>query len=399
MESIYTFDPLATPVPSVADTISQDESSGDESRGLDLSRLDNVYRALMSTLLDAQQAAVPTVEGPAEVDAGNEDDGAAAGLPKNAKRRKMDKKKAKREEQKRMAEETVDVVEFKLFSRRPVKPISLLPSEDPTWITPNPRHVPLTEGEKQRLRLRTNSVAVDGSDVLTAVSGTSKRKLEAYKLESDVPPIGIINLQLERALPPFSQSFALTHPGYTTTQPTKPTIQAKKSQLSSNPKLSADPIALALKRGPLQHSTRTAAHIAFTNNGKVLPAGIKGKDTSSPSSIPSSKAHPSNRPPSTTEKAHLRRIARRAHRLGLIPPPHPTHPHTHIQPSTRHSGKRSPWTNPYLGTHRFWAPAEEVGGKSGGYALGFAGSAIGVREMEGEGRRKRGGVYVRDRMR
>ena len=109
MEAICTFDPLASPAHSTAGPATQDESSADEATGLDLARLENVYRALMSTLLDTQQATPPkTDEPPKEVDVGNADEG--IDVPKNAKRRKMDKKKAKREEQKRMAEETVDVV-------------------------------------------------------------------------------------------------------------------------------------------------------------------------------------------------------------------------------------------------------------------------------------------------
>lgn len=109
MGAIYTFDPLASPAPSITDSASQDDTSADEAAGLDVSRLENVYRALMSTLLDTQQAVIPiTSEPPEEMDGGT--DAVANGAPKNAKRRKMDKKKAKREEQKRMAEETVDVV-------------------------------------------------------------------------------------------------------------------------------------------------------------------------------------------------------------------------------------------------------------------------------------------------
>lgn len=109
--SICTFDPLATPTRSTAESVSQDESSSDESPELDLSRLNNVYQALMSTLLDARQATpLPAIETTSIFNPADEEADAAASGAKNAKRRKMDKKKAKREDQKRMAEETVDVV-------------------------------------------------------------------------------------------------------------------------------------------------------------------------------------------------------------------------------------------------------------------------------------------------
>lgn len=115
MEHIYTFDPLASPAPSAGADI-QDDRSDDESSDIDVSRLDNVYKALMSTLLDSrlpvpQSLSMSTTDEPVKeaTDAGNGGtDG--AGAVKNAKRRKMDKKKAKREEQKREAEEVVDVV-------------------------------------------------------------------------------------------------------------------------------------------------------------------------------------------------------------------------------------------------------------------------------------------------
>lgn len=212
----------------------------------------------------------------------------------------------------------------------------------------------------------------------------------------------IVRLEVDCALPPFSQAFTMSHPGYAAAQPVKTTAQGKKSQPSLTLKAPTDPIQAALKRGPIQRTTRAAMHVLFTNNGKILPAPAKGKETptSSTTSIPMAKGTPTDRESTSAGKAHLRRIARRAHRLGLIPPP--SHGgHLHITPTTIRlpTGTRSPWVNPFLGTHRFWAPAEELGGKSGGYAVGFAGSGVGVREVEGQGRRRRGGAYVRDRMR
>jgi hypothetical protein len=74
---------------------------------LDITHLDNVYQALMATILDVRTShTVPdqpttAAEGEGKVD---------AGAVKNAKRRKMDKKRAKREEQKLAAEEVVDAV-------------------------------------------------------------------------------------------------------------------------------------------------------------------------------------------------------------------------------------------------------------------------------------------------
>lgn len=160
-------------------------------------------------------------------------------------------------------------------------------------------------------------------------------------------------------------------------------------------KSAVDPIQAALKRGPLQKSARTAIHVLFTNNGKVLPASSKAKETSK--NVPVTNGTLPKPTSTADEKAHLRRIARRSHRLGIVPAP--AHGHLHITPTTKLPTKRSPWVHPFLGAQRFWAPQEELGGKSGGYAVGFAGSLPGVREREAEGRRKRGGVYVRDRMR
>jgi hypothetical protein len=114
MERIYTFDSLASPVPSTA-AVSHDEATDDDS-DIDPARLENVYQALMSTLLGVhplipQNLPNPQKDDPEKepTDAGNGGTDAAGGV-KNAKRRKMDKKKAKREDQKREAEVVVDVV-------------------------------------------------------------------------------------------------------------------------------------------------------------------------------------------------------------------------------------------------------------------------------------------------
>ncbi|KAJ9112863.1 hypothetical protein QFC19_000418 [Naganishia cerealis] len=118
----YSLDILATPASSRLG-YSTDETSNDEETNdgpLDLSRLQHVYQALMSTIVDLQQTQQMETSSPNEErqpslvpEVGQQDDGVrstASGAAKNAKRRKMDKKKAKREEQKRSAEETVDVV-------------------------------------------------------------------------------------------------------------------------------------------------------------------------------------------------------------------------------------------------------------------------------------------------
>jgi hypothetical protein len=51
----------------------------------------------------------------------------------------------------------------------------------------NPRHVPLSEEGQRELRQRIGSVVVDGADVMReAGAGRSKRKLEEYKIGSEV---------------------------------------------------------------------------------------------------------------------------------------------------------------------------------------------------------------------
>lgn len=92
-------------------------------------------------------------------------------------------------------------------------------------------------------------------------------------------------------------------------------------------------------------------------------------------------------------KAHLRRVARRVSRLTASAASTTTT--TNAGPSTAHQG---PWTLPCAPNASFFAAPEEVGGKSAGYGYGYAASLPGVREREAAGRRK-GGLYVRDRMR
>jgi hypothetical protein len=81
---------------------------------LDINHLDNVYQALMATILDVRPShtvpdqPITAAEGEEKTD---------VGAVKNAKRRKMDKKRAKREEQKLAAEEVVDAVGASLVLR------------------------------------------------------------------------------------------------------------------------------------------------------------------------------------------------------------------------------------------------------------------------------------------
>jgi hypothetical protein len=151
----------------------------------------------------------------------------------------------------------------------------------------------------------------------------------------------------------------------------------------------------ALKRTRIQKQQRGNVHVLFTTNGKIRPPG---KQDPVPTSVPLVLAREGD---TKVDKAHLRRLARRAHRMGHLPSPS-DYSHVHLPTAYGTSGSKAksisgPWVNPLIPPARFWSAPEEVEGKSGGYAYGFAGSLPGTRERE-EGRR-RGGVYVRDRMR
>jgi hypothetical protein len=89
-------------------------TSSSDTGEIDMTRLDNVYQALMSTILDVPAYSIsPQVVVDGTTNHGSVDEGEAntdGGAVKNAKRRKMDKKRAKREEQKLAQEESVDAV-------------------------------------------------------------------------------------------------------------------------------------------------------------------------------------------------------------------------------------------------------------------------------------------------
>lgn len=208
-----------------------------------------------------------------------------------------------------------------------------------------------------------------------------------------------MQLQIPRPPPPFSATFLTTHPSHTPPQP----LKAPKASAGQGKKLTAsgktsDPVREALKRTRTTEQQRGNVHVLFTTNGKIRPPG-KQQD-SVPTCVPLVLAREGE---TKVDKAHLRRLARRAVRMGHLPTS-PNHPHAHLPTTSAAANSNSkmkstsgPWVNPYIPPARFWSAPEELGGKSGGYAYGFAGSAVRVRERE-EGRR-RGGVYVRDRMR
>ncbi|KAJ9117664.1 hypothetical protein QFC24_006378 [Naganishia onofrii] len=348
--------------------------------------------------------------------------GTGAGV-KNAKRRKMDKKKAKREEQKSLAaEETVDVVEFKLFSRQPVKLISLLPAQEPSWHVPNPRHIPLSEEEIHRLREKIKSVAVDAADVCAAAAGGISRAR---------------GTAVERVYVVEGKDTTTTSTTATTTanhmskkKPATPSSSSKPSAVGSATVTAADPVREALKRSAMHRKQRAAVHVVFTANAKPLPShtpaaaqalalALGRTSTASTNTNPTGQGsgkvpfleatsveHGSMGPKAVgcvqeagakenkERKAHLRRVARRVSRFTASAASTTTTT-TNAGPSTAYQG---PWTRPCASNTSFFAAPEEVGGKSAGYGYGYAASLPGVREREAAGRRK-GGLYVRDRMR
>lgn len=95
-----------------ASSLTPSTSSSSDTGEIDITHLDNVYQALMSTILDVQPTSIPpqTVDGTTNGAGAAEGEEKDAGAMKNAKRRKMDKKRAKREEQKLAQEESVDAV-------------------------------------------------------------------------------------------------------------------------------------------------------------------------------------------------------------------------------------------------------------------------------------------------
>lgn len=247
------------------------------------------------------------------------------------------------------------------------------------------------------------SVVVDGVDVLSVEGKQTvpNRRVTMAQVSTitclcdgdsylaQVPDSTIVQLAIPRPLPPFSATFSSTHPSFTPPPPPKAAAGHAKKSISST--TSADPVVAALKRTRTQKRERANVHVLYTANGKIRPPG---KQESAATSVPLLDAREGE---TKVDKAHLRRIARRAHRMGHLPPPS-SHRHAHI-PAGISKGKPTsgPWVNPFVPAAWFWSAPEEVGGKSGGYAYGFAGSAPGAREWEE--RRRKGGVYVRDRMR
>ncbi|WVQ79796.1 hypothetical protein IAT38_001896 [Cryptococcus sp. DSM 104549] len=144
------------------------------------------YQELMSTLIPPSSLPPPPIAATAvpmgddDEDEVMEDGGAVRPM---TKAEKQNAKKKRRKERERLAREAEaeatarvkeiekqkedgsHLVDFRLFSSCPVKPVSLLPPSEDYPITANPRHIPWTEEHSERIRRVAAEAAVEAPDL------------------------------------------------------------------------------------------------------------------------------------------------------------------------------------------------------------------------------------------